>query len=316
MKILVLGGTRFVGRHAVEAALAAGHAVTLFNRGKSGADLFPGVETLVGDRAGDHAALAGRTWDVVLDACAYRPAEVRGAMARLRGNAGLYQLISTVSVYKEFEQGGDESAQLWPAAADDAPFKPESYGPLKVACERALAAEWGGPSLIARPGLVAGPYDHTDRFTYWPVRRALGRRALTPALDKVVQYVDGRDLGDWLVRSAEAGLTGVMNAVGPARPFGEVFAACGGNAVPVPVTDAFLTARGVAPYSDLPLWIPGPVAGFSAAKAAAAGLRHRPVAETAADAMRWHLARGVVALKAGLSAAREKALLDEWATLA
>lgn len=301
MRLLVLGGTRFVGRHAVEAALRAGHEVTLFNRGISGGDLFPGVRALIGERGGDHAALKAGTWDAVVDACGYRPAEVRAAAAALRGRCGHYLFISTVSAYAEFEKGGDEGAPLWRPAE-------EGYGPLKVACEDALTRDWGAKLMIARPGLVAGPYDHTDRFTYWPVRLARGGRVLTPALDKPAQFTDARDFGAWLVASAAAGRTGTFNCVGNALPFGELLDACGGGDYGV-ASDDFLVENGVAPYTDLPLWIPGRVAPFDGAKARAAGFVSRPVADTARDALAWRRASGEPALNAGLSAAREAALL-------
>ena len=314
MKLLVLGGTRFVGRHLVEAALRQGHAVTLFNRGTSAPGLFPGVETLTGDRAGDHAALAGGTWDAVVDVTAYRPREVRAAAARLRGRAGRYVLVSTVSVYRAFENGGAEDAPTWEPAADEAAdVAPETYGPLKRACELALEREWDAPWSVARPCVVAGPHDPTDRFTYWPVRLARGGRVLAPgAPEAFAQIVDARDLADWLLLSALGGAEGIYNVVGPPSPFPAFLDACAAPSAARPelvfAGDGFLTKHAVAPYQDLPLWIPGRTRPFDSSKAAAAGFRARPVAETAADVLRW---RGAAPLAAGLDAEREASLIAE-----
>ncbi|HEX4047646.1 MAG TPA: epimerase [Elusimicrobiota bacterium] len=314
MRLLVLGGTRFVGRHLVEAALRGGHAVTLFNRGTSAPGLFPGVETLLGDRGGDHAALSGGTWDAVVDVSAYRPESVRAAASRLRGRGGRYVLVSTVSVYRAFENGGAEDAPAWdPETATAEEAGPELYGPRKRACELVLEREWGGPWSVARPCVVAGPHDPTDRFTYWPVRLARGGRVLAPgAPEAFAQIVDARDLAEWLLRAALGGADGIFNVVGPARPFPEFLrdsaAPSGARPELVPAGDDFLMKSGVAPYQDLPLWIPGRVMPFDASKAEAAGFRARPVAETAADVLRW---RGPDPLAAGLDRGREARLIAE-----
>lgn len=309
MKLLVLGGTRFVGRHIVEAALEAGHQVELFNRGKTGAGLFPDLKTWVGDRDGDHSVLKSGSWDAVIDATAYRPAHAVSAARALKGRCGRYLFVSTVSVYEDFAGGGDEDARIHRPAPADAASSPETYGPLKAAAEAALAFEWGRPLLIARPGLVAGPHDHTGRFTYWPVRFSRGGRVLMPGPSKPLQYVDVRDLGSWLVASASSGLTGVFNAVGPATTFGALAAACGGGDVAW-ADDRFLRAQGVAPWSELPLWIPGDVKPFDGGKAAAAGLRSRPLAETAADCLADWRAKGSPEPASGLAPERERRLLE------
>jgi len=312
VKLLVLGGTRFVGRLFVEAALKGGHAVTLFNRGESAPKLFPEVETLTGDRAGDHAALAGGTWDAVVDVSAYRPGSIRAAMARLRGRVGRYVLVSTASVYREFQNGGAEDAPAWePLEEAAADAGPETYGPLKRACELALEREWGGPWSVARPCVVAGPYDPTDRFTYWPVRLARGGRVLVPgAPEAFAQTVDGRDLADWLLLAARGGADGIFNVVGPALPFPKFLDACAAPSGARPeyarAGDEFLLKNGVIPYQDLPLWIPGRTRPFVALKAAVAGFRARPIAETAADVLRW---RAAASLAAGLDAERETRLI-------
>ena len=314
MRLLVLGGTRFVGRHLVEAALRGGHAVTLFNRGTSAPGLFPGVETLTGDRAGDHAALAGGSWDAVVDVSAYRPESVRAAAARLRGRIGRYVLVSTVSVYRAFENGGAEDAPAWdPGTATATEAGPDLYGPRKRACELELERVWDGPWAVARPCVVAGPHDPTDRFTYWPLRLARGGRVLAPgAPDAFAQFVDARDLADWLLLSAIGGADGIFNVVGPPLAFPAFLDACaapsGASPERVLAGDDFLMKHGVAPYQDLPLWIPGRSRPFDAAKASASGFRARPVAETAADVLRE---RAAGPLAAGLDAEREARLIAE-----
>ncbi|MFI5360828.1 MAG: NAD-dependent epimerase/dehydratase family protein [Elusimicrobiota bacterium] len=314
MKLLVLGGTRFVGRHLAEAALRDGHSLTLFNRGRSAPGLFPGAETLHGDRAGDHAALAGGTWDAVVDVSAYRPREVRAAMASLRGRAGRYVFVSTVSVYRAFEAGGAEDAPACEPAGDPEPaLAPDTYGPLKRACELALEREWGGPWSVARPCVVAGPHDSSDRFTYWPARLARAGRVLAPgAPGAFAQIVDARDLADWLLLAALGGAPGIFNVAGPPRAFPAFLDDCAPPAGARPdivfAGDEFLASRGVVPGTDLPLWLPGRPRPFDASKAAAAGLRARPVEETAADVLRWRAAGPLVA---GLDAEREARLLAE-----
>lgn len=312
MRLLVLGGTRFVGRHLVEAALRDGHAVTLFNRGTSAPGLFPGAAALLGDRAGDHAALKDGVWDAVVDVSGYRPESVRAAAAALRGRASRYVFVSTVSVCRDFQEGGAEDAATWdPAAATPEQAGPDLYGPRKRACELALAEAWRGPWCVARPCVVAGPHDPTDRFTYWPVRLARGGRVLVPgAASAFAQFVDARDLADFLLKAAAGGPEGIFNVVGPASPFPEFLAACGAGAGAelVAAPDDFLLKEGVAPYVDLPLWIPGRTKPFDGAKAAAAGFRSRPIAQTAADVRRG---RGCAPLAAGLSAEREARLLAE-----
>lgn len=312
MRLLVLGGTRFVGRHLVEAALAEGHSVTLFNRGASAPGLFPGVEVLQGDRAGDHAALRKGSWDAVVDVSAYRPESVLAATAALRGRAPRYVFVSTVSVYAAFQDGGGEDAATWnPDTATPEQAGPELYGPRKRACESALTSAWDGPWCVARPCVVSGPHDPTDRFSYWPVRLARGGRVLVPgAPGAFAQFVDARDLAAFLLVAAEGRAEGIFNVVGPALPFPAFLDACaaasGVKSERVPAPDDFLVKEKVGPYVELPLWIPGRTRPFDGAKAAAAGFRARPAAETAADVLRW---RGAGPLAAGLAPEREASLL-------
>ena len=221
VKLLVLGGTRFVGRHLVEAALARGHEVTLFNRGNH-PEVFPEVEGLIGDRDGDLGALENRTWDAALDTSGYVPRLVRDSAERLRDAVGHYTFISTVSVYPDtLPPHADEDARV--RGLED-PLTEEvtngTYGGLKVLCEEAVREIYGARSLVIRPGLVVGPYDPTDRFTYWPVRVAEGGEVLAPGVPEApVQFIDARDLAAWTLGMIEGRETGTYNAVSPADSF-------------------------------------------------------------------------------------------------
>jgi len=298
LRLLILGGTRFVGRHLAAAALERGHAVTLVHRGRTNPGLFPQAEHLLGDREGDLSFLAGRRWDAVLDVCGYTPEPVQAAAERLAGAVDRYVFISTVSVYADPRvPGADEDAPL-ADPADGGNVGDIGYGGLKVRCERAVETVFADRALIVRPGLIAGPYDWSGRFSYWPWRFARGGEVLAPGgPDLPVQFIDGRDLGEWLVRCAEAGTTGIYNAVSPTLALGEVLAACRA-AVDAPadtriawVAEDFLLEHGVEPWTGLPLWIPGPEgAAFLSVdshRARAAGLTFRPVSATARDTWSW-----------------------------
>lgn len=307
MRILFLGGTSFVGRHAVDAALAARHDVTLFNRGKTNADLFPDADRLVGDRdTGDYASLVGGSWDAVVDVNGYIPRHVQQSAEALADGIDRYLFISTGSVYDPAGMA-DES--------EDAPrFAPErgseeitdaSYGPLKVACEDDVVARYGDRATIVRPGIVAGPHDPSDRFTYWVRRLAQGGEVLAPARpDQPVQVIDGRDLGAFVIRLLEDGASGVFNAVGPAEPqtLETMCAACckasGASADVVPVPFAVLKEHDV-PWLPLVLPPDGSYDGLfrrSHERGRAAGLTHRPLEETAADTLAWDRDRGEPAM--------------------
>src|SRR5512136_1410936 len=217
MNLLIIGGTRFVGRHLVEYALARGHTLTLFNRGQSNPDLFPRVEQLHGDRAADLSLLQDRSWDAVIDTCGYVPRIVRLSAQTLAGRTDRYVFISTVSVYaQDNPRGMDENAPL--AALKDETIEEitsETYGGLKALCEKAVEAVYPNRALIIRPGLIVGPYDPTDRFTYWPWRTAQGGEVLAPGNpDQPQQIIDARDMARWIVQMVEAKRTGVFNAVG------------------------------------------------------------------------------------------------------
>ena len=327
MRLLILGGTVFLGRHVVEAALARGHEVTLFNRGQHNAELFPQVEKLRGDRDGNLAALEGRRWDAVIDPSGYVP-RIVGDSARLLADAvEHYTFVSSLSAYASFaEPNQNEDAPL--ATMDDPTVEAitgESYGPLKVLSEQAAEEAMPGRVAIIRPGLIVGPYDPTDRFTYWPVRVAKGGDVLVPAPpDFPVEFTDVRDLAAWMVTVAEGRIPGVFNASGPggAATLGGLLemsrAISGSDARFVWADEAFLQANEVQPWSQLPLWIGnGPeYAGFSrydCSRAIAAGLTFRPIEETVAATLEWAATRPADhTWRAGLSAEREMELLVKW----
>lgn len=302
--ILILGGTGFLGPHVVTAALARGHSVTLFNRGKTRPELFPEVEKLRGDRDGQLEALHGRTWDACVDTSGYVPRIVKMSAELLAPNIKHYIFISTVSVYASGAPvGADEDAPLQtiddPTSEDVKGNNFKNYGALKALCEKAAEAAMPGRVANIRPGLIIGPGDPTGRFTHWPTRLAEGGEVLCPGDGSTpVQYIDGRDLGEWLVHLIEQGTVGTMNALGPERriTMKEVIDACnaaGGNkGTPVWVDSDFLAKHDVMPWAEMPMWIPneGDEIGFgttSNARALKAGLTFRPIGDTAKDTLAW-----------------------------
>lgn len=323
MRILVLGGTLFVGRHVVEAALARGHELTLFNRGRTDAALFPGVETLHGDRdAGDLEALRGRSWDAVVDTSAGLPRWVRDTADLLADRVEHYTFVSTCSVYADTSEAGTNESSPVQALEDETVEEitsAEVYGGLKVLCERVVEERLPGRSLSVRAGLVVGPHDPTGRFTYWVHRIAQGGDVLAPEpRDQPVQLIHGRDLADWMLDQAERRETGVFNATGPERPLTmegmleAIREETGADARLVWVDSGYLLERGVAAWSDLPLWLAPrenpESANFLAvdvSKAIAAGLRFRPLARTIRDT----LEQAETSAQAGLDEARERELL-------
>jgi 2'-hydroxyisoflavone reductase len=329
MDLLILGGTVFLGRQIVETALARGHSVTLFNRGRSNPGLFPDVEQIHGDRDGGLDALAGRQWDAVVDPSGYVPRLVRDAAARLADAAGHYTFISSISVYDVLpEPHMDETAAtgvLADPTVED--VTGETYGPLKVLCEQAAEAAMPGRVLNVRAGLIVGPHDPTDRFTYWPVRVARGGDVLAPGRpERSVQVIDVRDLAAWTLDMAERRQAGTFNVTGrpDAVTMGGLLETCraesGSDARFVWVDEAFLLERGVGPWMELPLWVPESDAdrvGFmrvSVDRALAAGLRPRPIAETVRDTLAWAatLPPGRTP-RAGLDPEKEAATLAAWA---
>lgn len=326
MRLLILGGTLFLGRHLTEIALRQGHAVTLFNRGRTQPTLFPHLEQLRGDRrAGDLAALVGRDWDAVIDTCGYVPREVQQAATWLSDQVDHYTFISTLSVYSDESTPGQDETGAVGTLADESieTVNGETYGPLKVLCERAALTALPGRALIIRPGLIVGPHDPTDRFTYWPARVARGGSILAPGRpDQPVQFIDVRDLAEWIMHLVEHSITGIFNAAGPERPlpmktFLEQCQTAAGSQVDwVWVDEAFLLQQAVGAFVEMPLWVPSAYQAFNTfrfERAMAAGLVHRPILETIRDTLAWQAGRAADHVwRAGLSPARETELLRAW----
>lgn len=332
LRILILGGTGFIGPHQIRYAIARGHKVTMFNRGKTNPGLFPtGVEHLQGDRNGDLKSLENREWDAVIDNPATLPRWVRDTTNLLKGKAGHYVFISTLSVYKDHAKVNADEAD--PVATLEDPtveqITGQTYGGLKALAEDAARKAFGDRATVVRPGLIVGPGDNTDRFTYWPVRIARGGEVLAPGDPlTAVQIIDARDLAEWTIRIVENGTFGTYNAMGPAgqltmaEMLGGIRAVVPGS-VPVTLTWVpadFLEAQKVAPWSDMPVWIPpaGDYAGFgrrSNARAIAAGLTFRPLADTAKATLEYHEGRTEERkskMRAGIAAEREKEVLAAW----
>lgn len=325
MDLLVIGGGRFLGRHLVDHALACGDRVTVFNRGRA-ATVWPGgVTALVGDRAGDLAALAHGHWDAVVDTCGYLPGDTGALAAHLAPRCGAYAFVSSVSVYAGFEEPRHEGDAVGTIDdPDTTTVDGRTYGPLKALCEAAVTRVLGAErTLIVRPGLIVGPHDPTQRFTHWPARHARSAATmLAPAPeDGPVQCIDARDLAAWMRDALAQGTRGVFNATSPpgTGTWRDLLAACAqaaGAAPPVLwATPAELAHAGVEPWSDLPLALPADAehAHFLRVPtdaAQAAGLRCRPLADTVRDTLVWWRgldadAQAALATRAGLDAARE-----------
>ena len=338
LRILILGGTGFTGPFQVKYALSRGHKVTVFNRGLTHPGELPaGVEQLIGDRNGELDALKGRKWDVVIDNPTTLPVWVRDAAAVLKGNVERYIFISTISVYADPSKPGmDETAPLAKYDVPD-PMKETRerliasqfalYGPLKAVSEKEVQKWFPDKSLIVRPGLIVGPGDESDRFTYWPVRIDRGGEVLAPGdPSDPVQFIDARDLAEWTIRMAEQGATGVYNATGPAKPLtigsmlDGIKSALNSNAKFVWVNADFLEKQTVEPWSDMPVWVPprgeeGGLGSVSIRRALDKGLTFRPLAVTARDTLAWFKSQPKERqekLKAGLSLEREADVLAEW----
>ena len=304
MDLLLIGGGIFVGASLVDAALARGHRLTVFNRGRSRTDWPGDVEVLIGDRSSDLGLLAARRFDAVIDTCAYVPADLRASAAAL-ASCGRYCFVSSISAYASFTHPPVRESDALAASdgiGEDDRDRARHYGPQKAACERVVAAAFGERALIVRPGLIVGPGDPTGRFSYWPWRALAGGEILVPDVDgdEPVQLIDVRDLADWIVRAVESAASGAYNATGPqdrgACGWPEVIEACidaarqrGGSPLRlVAVGEAFLLEHGVAPWNELPLWVPSTDAdhlGFArvdCSRAVGAGLVTRPLAETVA----------------------------------
>ncbi|MDA0373018.1 MAG: NAD-dependent epimerase/dehydratase family protein [Planctomycetota bacterium] len=336
-RILILGGTGFLGPAIVEHALAQGHTVTLFNRGRTNADLFPELEQLRGDRnTGELDALRGREFDAVIDTSAYVPGHVTAAAEILRDQVGQYLLISSISVYPGFgEEGGvmaedgavatvpDEVVAEVKTIQDSFRDGGRYYGGFKALCEAAAEAAMPGRVANIRPGLIVGPRDNSDRFTWWPVRIAKGGEVLAPGEpDQPVQFIDARDLAEWVVHCAEEGHVGVYNATGfdGVVTMAQVLYGCRcATSLPVTITWAdedFLREQDVGPWMQMPLWIPARKNTIaSIERAREKGLRFRPVADTIRDTLAWaeeESARRPMFRRTGLPPEREAEVLAAW----
>lgn len=334
LRILILGGTGFTGPYQVRYALSRGHKVTTFNRGKTHPGELPTeVEQLIGDRNGHMEALKNRKWDVAIDNPTTLPTWVRDAAQILKGNIDRYVFISTISVYGEVKTGPDENAPTEKYEGAD-PYKEtleamkaggyKTYGPLKALSEREAEKWFPGKTLIIRPGLIVGPRDETDRFTYWPVRIDRGRDVLAPgSADDAVQFIDARDLAEWTIRMVENRETGIYNATGPAKPLGiggmldGIKDALKSDAKFTWVAEDFLTQQKVEPWSDMPVWT-GKESGVARAeidRALSKDLTFRPLAETARDTLAWFKSLPQdrqSKMRAGLTADREAEVLAAW----
>jgi 2'-hydroxyisoflavone reductase len=334
LRILILGGTGFTGPFQILYALSRGHKVTVFNRGKTHpGELSKEVEQLIGDRNGQLDALKDRQWDVAIDNPTTLPAWVHDAAQILKGNVDRYVFISTISVYADTSKGVDENA---PFAKYDGPdaFKEtleamkasgyKTYGPLKALSEKEAEKWFPGRTLVIRPGLIVGPGDETDRFTYWPVRIERGGEVLAPGTPSdPVQLIDARDLAEWTIRMAEKHETGVYNATGPARTLvigdmlGGIKTALSSNANFTWVNADFLKQQKVQAWSDMPVWAGDELgmARTNISRALGKGLTLRPLADTARDTLAWFKSQPQDRrshLRAGLKPEREAEVLTAW----
>ena len=317
----------FLGRHFVDVALAGGHDVTTFTRGKTNPDLHPQTEKLTGDRDGGLDPLEGKKWDAVVDTSGYFPRVVRDSAELLKGAVGRYLFVSTISVYSDFSGPVSEKSPVGTIEDETVEKIDENtYGPLKVLCENAVLELYGESGTVVRPGLIVGPYDPTDRFTYWPVRVARGGRVLAPAPgDRPIQYIDARDLAEWMLHLLVTETPGVFNATGldPQASLEmllqESRAVSGSNAEFEWVDEDFLVKNEVGAWMELPLWLPqvlgmGGIMDADISRAVGAGLKFRPIKETVADTLAWFetLPPGYE-LKTGLAPDKKLKLLEDWA---
>lgn len=326
LRILILGGTGFIGPHQVHYARARGHTLTLFNRGQSSPGMFPDVEQLRGDRNGDLRSLEGRSWDAVIDNSGFEPKQVRDSARLLESRVARYLFVSTQSVYADRSIiGQDETGAVGTAGVHEDQWR--GYGPLKALCEKELLKVFAERAIIVRPAVIVGPGDESDRFTYWVDRIDRGGEVLAPNDPRdPTQFIDVRDLTEWMIHLLENTEQGTYNATGPAAPLSMAELLYGIRAITTArvsftwVDAAFLAANRVRAFSDLPLWQPpvGRTAGFmrmSAERARSKGLTYRPLAVTAKETLDWWktLPAGRRAkLEAGLTSDREAELLRAW----
>ncbi len=334
LRILILGGTRFIGLHMTALALERGHAITFFNRGKTKTDRFPEIERIKGDRNGEIDGLKDRDWDVVIDNSGYVPRHVKLSAELLAPRVKQYVFVSSISVYPNFSVPRDESSPVG-KLEDETVEKVDgdTYGPLKALCEQAAERAMPGRTTVIRPGLIVGPDDNTDRFTYWPARAARGGEFIAPGSPKdAFQIIDARDLAAFTLNAVENNFTGVYNLVSNVNGFrfGELTDACIASANKrvrpkdkpraIFLPAEFLEEQKVEPWSEMPVWLPakGDEAAFAGTNnqaALAKGLKITPLKKTADDTLAWHLARPAEErekLRAGIAAEKEAAVLATW----
>jgi 2'-hydroxyisoflavone reductase len=326
MKILVLGGTVFVGRHLTQTAIERGHEVTLFNRGQHNPELFPEAGKLQGDRDGGLENLVGGQWDAVIDTCGYFPRIVKASAKLLAPNCGHYTFVSSISVYADASKPGVDEKSAVGVLADPSveEITAQTYGPLKALCEQEVNRAFPGSSLIIRPGLIVGPHDPTDRFTYWPVRANRGGEILAPNVPSApVQIIDVRDLSEWMLDMVEKQAVGCFNATGPdyylsmSRFLTRCIAVTGREATLIWVDEGFLLESGVSEWIDLPLWVNSEsekgLLATNVGKAISAGLSYRSLDETIDETLLWANSRDPNhQWRAGLSQSKEAQLLALW----
>jgi 2'-hydroxyisoflavone reductase len=334
MKLLILGGTRFIGLHITALALQRGHTVTFFNRGKTHTDRFPEIERIKGDRNGEIDGLKNRRWDAVIDNSGYVPRLVKLSAELLAPSVQQYVFTSSISVYPDFSVARDERSPVGTLADPTVEKVDENtYGPLKALCEQAAQRAMPDRVTVIRPGLIVGPDDNTDRFTYWPARAARGGEFIAPGAPRdAFQIIDARDLAAFTLLAVERHVIGTYNLVSNANDFrfGQLTDACIAAAARLAkpalapratwIPADFLEAQNVAPWSEMPAWLPAKgdeaaFAGTSNAAARAAGLSITALPKTVHDTLAWHLARPATeraTLKAGLAPDKEAAVLAAW----
>jgi 2'-hydroxyisoflavone reductase len=323
MKLLLIGGPKFVGRAIIEAALAAGHEITTFNRGQTNADLYPEIEKLHGDRDGGLDALKGRSWDAVIDTSGYTPGVVRQSAELLRDAVKTYVFVSSISVYEGDFDGVDENGPLqqMPEGASLEEVTGPTYGALKVLCEKVVLDVYGDRAMITRPGMIVGPWDNTYRFPYWVKRVAEGGRVLTPQ-GHTMELIDVRDHADFILHLLDTDTTGVFTVNGPEHEMTFLSAlqmmkdVSGSAAEFIEVSDEFLVAHEVGPWIEFPFWLPGGRGRLNINRAIDAGLRFRPFSETVRETLDWLNGHQLPSpFPTGLSGEKEAALLKAQAEI-
>ncbi len=302
MDILIIGGTKFLGRALVDSAIQRGHTLTLFNRGQTNPDLYPEIEQINGDRDGEITKLGERNWDVIIDTCGYVPRVVKQSVEFLKNKAKTYVFISSISVYTEtpeIDRNEDaEVIELEDKTTEDIMGSADSYGGLKLLCEKEVTTEFEN-SLIIRPGLIVGPFDPTNRFTYWPVRIRRGGKILIPNDENYpVQIIDVRDLANFTLQLIEDNVTGTFNATGPNTPYtlGAIFdvgkSFSSNDPMFVKADDKWLLDHDVQPWMELPLWIPSDTGralmNVSIERGLKNGLTFRSLEDTVQDTLKWY----------------------------